>query len=114
MRQTLESDLQTLARDEFLAQEGRRRGLDKDPSVSEETQMWVGHHLCTRMVQRLGLQPQQGEALDFPPAVRSLYDKYVIVVDEKKLNALALSDIKMMAVHPGRPHLLAVPLWPLF
>lgn len=114
MRESLESDLQTLVRDEFLAEEGRRRGLGNQPAVREETRMWVDHHLYTRMVQRLGLQPQKGETIDFPAAVLSLKNKYGTIVNEEKLRAVELSDIKMMAVHPGRPHLLAVPLWPLF
>ncbi|MGH7496369.1 MAG: peptidylprolyl isomerase [bacterium] len=114
MRETLENDLQSLVRDEFLAEEGRRRGLNKHPAVSEETRMWVDHHLYTRMVQRLELQPQKGETIHFPAAVLSLKEKYGANVYEENLQAVEISDIKLMAVHPGRPHLLAVPLWPLF
>jgi hypothetical protein len=114
MRKTLENDLHTLVRDEFLAEEGRRRGLNRHPAVIEETRMWVDHHLYTLMVQKLGLQPQKGETINFPSAVLGLQERYGTNVYEEKLSAVELSDIKMMAVHPGRPHLLAVPLWPLF
>lgn len=67
MRRTLENDLQILVRDEFLAAEGRRRGLAGHPSVQEEVRIWVDHHLYTRMVQRLGLQPQTTAIVHSPP-----------------------------------------------
>ncbi len=114
MRKTLESDLQTLVRDEFLAAEGRRRGLSKHPAVCAEVRMWIDHHLYTRMVQRLGLRPQTGESLHFPPAVVRLQQNDRAVVNERELQTVELTGIAMMAVHPGRPHQLAVPLWPLF
>jgi len=114
MRRTLETDLQTLARDEFLAQEGYRRGLEKRDAVQEEVRMWTDQHLYTLMVARLGLQPQGGEEINFPPAVDSLKKKYSVVVADEKLKTIELSGIPMIAVHPGRPNQLAVPLWPTF
>lgn len=114
MRRALETDLQTLARDEFLAQEGYRRNLQKRNSVREEVQMWVDHHLYTMMVARLGLQPQSGDEIIFPGAVDSLKKKYSVVVADEKLKTIELTGIPMIAVHPGRPDQIAVPLWPLF
>jgi len=37
-----------------------------------------------------------------------------VVVLEEKLQAVELTGIKMIGVHPGRPQQLAAPLWPLF
>ncbi len=114
MRRTLETDLQTLARDEFLAQESYRRGLQRRDAVREEVRMWADHHLYTKTVARLGLQTQSGEELIFPPAVDSLKKKYLVTVADEKLKAIELSGIPMIAMHPRRPTQLAVPLWPLF
>lgn len=129
MRRTLEGDLQAMVRDEFLAQEGYRRNLHKRAAVQEEVQMWVDHHLYTLMMNRLNLQPQtptslrpslngkSGQAhdeIEFPPHVSRLKNKYRVVVADDKLSKIELTGINMIAVHPGRPHQLAVPLWPLF
>ncbi len=114
MRKTLERDLQEMVRDEFLAREGYRRKLDKRPAVQEEVRMWVDHHLYTLMVSRLRLQPQSMAEIKFPPRVAQLKDKYQVSVAEVKLNQIHLTGLNMIAVHPGRPNQLAVPLWPIF
>ncbi len=114
MRKTLERDLQEMVRDEFLAQEGYRRKLNKRPEVQEEVRMWVDHHLYTLMVGHLGLQPQSMTEINFPPPVSKLKDKYPAIVFEDKLKQIHLTSLNMIAVHAGRPNQLAVPLWPIF
>jgi hypothetical protein len=76
--------------------------------------MWVDHHLYTMMVARLGLQPKGGAEMIFPPIVDALKKKYAVVVADEKLKTVELTGIPMIAMHPGRPNQLAVPLWPLF
>ena len=40
--------------------------------------------------------------------------KYVVAVADEKVNTIELTGIPMIAMHPGRPNEMAVPLWPLF
>jgi parvulin-like peptidyl-prolyl isomerase len=100
--------LKNMVRDEFLAKEGYRRGLQKRQSVRREVEMWRDYYLFTMLRRQL----RQTDGLsDLRPFVEELKRKYPVTVHVDRLADIQLTSIQMMAVRPGYISELAVPMW---
>jgi len=106
---SLQQLLKNMVRDEFLAREGYRRGLQKRASVRQEVQMWRDHYLYLMLRQQL--IDTDGQK-DLRPFVEELKQKYAVTVNGDRLAGIRLTRIQMMAVRPGYLSELVVPTWP--
>jgi hypothetical protein len=112
LKAQLSNQLLALIRDEQLAREGFRRGLQERQAVRDELRVWEDYFLYKKMQKKWDLRPQSSEDITFSRKLEELKAKSSININSKKLALIKLTDIPLIAVWSGQSNQLAVPPWP--
>ncbi|HNR67622.1 MAG TPA: hypothetical protein PKN04_07750 [bacterium] len=119
--QHLRLALADLVRDQQITREAYRRGLDLDPQVKRETQLWQDALLAQWSQERSlaqaafdGLTAEQVVESIFTPYVEELQRKYSrqIEIDVDAFDAIELTGIDLIALQKNVPFAVVVPAFP--
>lgn len=105
----MQEAIRAMVRDELLAGEGYRRGLDRRASVRDEVKMWRDYFLYVFFKRRL-----RSQDMDERKVLQDLRNRVGVELNEDKLRDIELTKIPMIAVWTGFLRQLVVPMWPRF
>lgn len=107
MRKDLQEAVRILVRDELLAREGYRKGLDKTRSVQQDVTLWRDHFYYVLMKNHLLKEGRNPESY-----FKTLKQIFPVETDADQLNSMELTEVPMIAVWTDFQRQLIVPVWP--
>jgi len=106
-RKGLQESIRIMVRNELLADEGMRRGLDRSENVQKELQMWRDNFLYVLMKNRYREKGGDvGEEFDI------LKKNHSVKVDTVLLKKITLTHVPMVGVWTDFQRQLVAPIWP--
>ncbi len=102
---SLNDQFSLVIRDIVLTREGRRQGLQKEPSVQKDKILWQDYYLAERVA--AGAQENEISSL-----LTDLRGKKAVSVNEALLQKVELTDIPVIALRPGQYASRVTPPWP--
>ena len=121
----LKAAIKDLLTDKFLTDRAYERGLDNDPEVIEEEQLWSDNLLAmgkrAMILKQLGYDGSFSKTVDsyykivnlLRPQLNIIAKNYDVKVYEEEYNKITISDIEWAAIQEGMPYPKVVPSFPV-
>ena len=108
-RRTIVHSFSLIVRDAMLAQEARRRGLDKSAAVRSEVRIWRDYYLALAWQEEMSRQGSSAAA-----ALGELRRENPVQVDSVMMRGIELSPVPLLALRPGQYNARVAPPWIVF